>query len=135
MAIVSILVLSIFGLVVSTYSLFVERKVSRSKDYKPMCDINDRISCTKAFSSEYGKHFGISNTVFGLTYYVLVLLLALLDQTVYVFYLTILGVLASIYLAHLLYFKIKSYCVVCTSIYIINVLLLLLALKTTYFPS
>lgn len=52
-----IIILSLFGLLVALYSYYV--KVSYYKNptkYKAVCDINERISCTKVLISEY-LHF------------------------------------------------------------------------------
>ena len=120
---ISILVLGVIGFLLSWYSYYAEKKFCRTRR-KMICDINDKISCTKAFTSVYGKTFGISNSIYGMVFYLVVLISSFYDIR-YVFYLSILSVLGSIYLAYILYFKVKSFCLVCSSIYLVNILLLI----------
>lgn len=47
-----IVLFSVVGLGLSVYALIVESKIETDANYEAMCDINDHISCTKAFSSE-----------------------------------------------------------------------------------
>lgn len=42
----------IIGLSLSTYAFYVETKAEGDKDYKAMCDISERMSCSKVFLSE-----------------------------------------------------------------------------------
>ena len=118
------LILAVVGLLLSLYAYYTEYRHEKDKNYKAVCDLSDTVSCTKAFSSPYGKIMGISNAVLGMLFYIAVIVLVMLKQDFLVFLAAIAGVLSSIYLAYLLYFKVRSYCVVCTSIYIINILLL-----------
>ena len=120
-----VLVLAALGLVASLYAFFVERKVRFDVSYKPMCDINNRISCTRAFTSPYGKLLGFSNTIIGILFYATVLVADFLGFEMLVFGLSFAACVGTILLAYLLYFRIKSFCLVCTSIYVINVLLLI----------
>ncbi len=117
-----VVIVSIIGLLLSLYSCYVEIK-SKNKNYKAVCDINNKISCTKAFNSHYGKTFGISNSFYGMIFYIIVFLLSFYSMT-YVFYLSLIAVLGSIYLAYILYFKVRSFCLICNSIYLVNILLL-----------
>ena len=41
------------GFILSCYALAVELKSENDKDYRAYCDINEYVSCTKAFSSKY----------------------------------------------------------------------------------
>ncbi len=122
---VGIIVLSVIGFLLSLYSYYVERQFCKTKK-KAICDINDKISCTKAFTSIYGKTFGISNSIYGMVFYLVILILSFYNLK-YVFYLSILAVLSSVYLAYTLYFKVKSFCVICNTIYLVNILLLILS--------
>jgi vitamin-K-epoxide reductase (warfarin-sensitive) len=125
-----IILLACLGLAVSAYAYFLEQKLKRSEiggasaAYKPACDINDRFSCSKPIMSEYGSLFGISNAVLGLLFYVGIILLTLLGFMKLVFWGALAACAASLILAYILFFKLKVFCVVCTSIYLINFLLL-----------
>ncbi|CAB1343708.1 unnamed protein product [Coregonus sp. 'balchen'] len=113
------LFLCIFGLFLSFYALHVE--ISREKDpeYRAMCDLGDSVSCSKVFTSRWGRGFGLvqffvakdsalnqPNSLLGIIFYTLQLALA--------------GVLA---------FILGDFCVVCVSTYVVNFLLLFTNLK------
>ena len=121
-------ILSIIGILLSVYAFYVERKALKLTGYKAVCDINDTMSCSKAFSSKYGHTLGISNSVYGFFFYIVVLLLAVYSQMNYIFYLSILSLIFSAYLAYNLYFKLKDFCLVCTGIYIVNILILIFSI-------
>ncbi|MCP5049955.1 MAG: hypothetical protein GY940_22500 [bacterium] len=57
--------LAVLGFLVSVYSLYVRHKVIHSDSYSPICDISDRVSCSKAFGSRYSKTMGIPNALAG----------------------------------------------------------------------
>ena len=124
----SVILLAVLGFGISLYGYMVEWNVARDKTYKAACDISDRISCTKAFYSPYGKLFGISNTMAGMIFYAIVFILAIFGYIYLVRLLAVAGFLATILFAYLLYVKVKSYCLVCTATYVINILLLLCSL-------
>lgn len=117
-------IVAVIGFLLSFYFLYIEKKASKSKKYKAICDISDKMSCTKAFSSRYGSLFGLSNSVLGLGFYLVIFLLTFYNIT-YIFYLSILSIIISIYLAYVLYFKLKNFCLICNAIYLVNILLLI----------
>ena len=121
---------AVVGLLLSIYAYYVEIKTKQNVNYKAVCDITDGASCGKVVTSKYGKIVdGISNSVGGILFYISVLVLTLYNLPVFmtslqaIFYLSVLSILGSLYLAYIQYFKIKSLCVVCTAIYIVNILL------------
>ena len=125
--------IAIIGFLLALYSKYVERKFEASRGkYKALCDINKKVSCTKAFSSNYGKTFGISNSVWGMYFYAVVFVLSLLGYLQFIFYLAILSVIGSAYLAYILVTKVKSFCIICTGTYIVNVLLLIFSYVEIY---
>jgi vitamin-K-epoxide reductase (warfarin-sensitive) len=111
------------------YTYFLEKKVKEQPNYRPACDLSDRVSCTKPMKSQYGALFYVSNAIVGVAYYLMIIVLALLQNHSLLLFATATGVIVSAFLAYLLYFKIKSLCLLCTSLYIINILLLLLAIR------
>jgi len=121
-----IIILGLVGLILSAYGYIIEKKAEKDSNYKAVCDINDTMSCTQTFTSQYGKTFGISNTLSGIFFYALITVLGFFSN-IFVFLLAILAILFSIYLGYLQYFKLKKFCVICTSIYIVNILILILA--------
>jgi vitamin-K-epoxide reductase (warfarin-sensitive) len=128
--IISIFVVALVGFGISLYTYLLEEKIKRVPDYKPVCDISDRISCTKPMKSPYATLFYFSNAIVGMVFYALVALLALLEMHKLLIILIIAGCVVSCVLAYLLYFKIKSLCLLCTSLYIINGILLFLSLRS-----
>jgi vitamin-K-epoxide reductase (warfarin-sensitive) len=116
------------GILLSLYAIYVERKASKNAEYKAVCDISENMSCGKAFTSEYGKTFGISNSILGLLFYIFVLVLVYLNYLNYVMYLGILSMFLTLYLAYVSYFRLKNLCLVCTGVYIVNILLLLFSI-------
>ena len=118
----ALLVTSSAGFLLSLYTFYVESRMGKG-DYKPACDISDRLSCTRAFMSSYGRLFGISNAVSGMGLYALMFLLAFYGMMNFAFYLASLSLLLTFYLAYALHFKVKSVCIVCYSVYAVNMLL------------
>ncbi|XP_039300525.1 LOW QUALITY PROTEIN: vitamin K epoxide reductase complex subunit 1-like protein 1 [Nilaparvata lugens] len=53
------------GFLLSVYAYNVEVKLEEDTNYVAMCDFSEHMSCTKAFSSEYGKGFGLTRLIFG----------------------------------------------------------------------
>ncbi len=120
-------ILAGLGLALSLYTLYLHWKLKRDAQYKAVCDLSDRMSCMKSIRSEEGKIFGIPNGVYGIGFYALVLLATLPPLQTYLAPLAVLGVIFSLYFAYQLYFKVKTICIVCTSIYLVNLLLLVFA--------
>ncbi len=118
-----VIALACLGFVISFYTYYIEQKIRYNQSYKPVCDINERISCSKVMTSRYANIFFVSNSVLGMLYYLATAFVAYMGYSTILTIITILGVIASCGLAYILYFKIKSVCILCTSIYIINIAL------------
>ena len=119
---IGVIIVAVIGLLLSLYTVYVERKLEKDKNYKAICDIGSS-SCTRVFSSKFGKTFGISNGIWGILLYIVVLVLTYLNLGDYVFYISILALIGSLYLAYTLYFRLKDFCLVCSGIYVVNLLL------------
>jgi len=118
-----LLILATIGLLISIYGITVERKLQQDAQYKAACDISDTISCTRLFLSPYGKMLGISNIWASAGYYVMIIAAILLNQPQLVMLITASGLLVTIVFAYILYFKVKSLCLICTSLYVVNIAL------------
>ena len=125
MGLALIRLLCMLGIALSAYALYVKKRFDQDNTYKATCDISDKISCTKAFSSGHGTLFLLPNSVWGILFYFLVFFCSYISLKL-VFFLALLSVFGSVYLAYILYTKVKSYCLICTSIYAVNFLLLVL---------
>ncbi len=128
----AIILLAVIGFCISVYTYLLERKIKVMPTYKPVCDISDRISCTKPMLSPYANIFFFSNALASTAYYIVVAILAALDAYRLLFFAAIAACLVSVFLGYLLYFKIKSFCILCTSLYIINFLILALVAYKIY---
>lgn len=133
-------VTSIIGLLLSCYGFYVETEMEKNHDYKAMCDINEAVSCSKVFASEYGKGFGIvgkilgensalnlPNPVYGMFFYGFMALVSFkqcANSSKVQRFLSILSNILSVYLAYLMYFVIQYLCVLCVALYMVNALLL-----------
>ena len=121
----AIFILSLIGLTISVYGIIVERKIQQDALYKPSYDISDTISCSRAFLSPYGKIFGISNIWISAFYYATLAIMSITPYDNIIFFIIILGLLVSIVFAYILYFKVRSACPICISLYLVNVLLII----------
>lgn len=126
------LILSIIGFCISLYTYVVEQIIKTKPEYRPACDINDYISCTKPMKTPYANIFYVSNAIVGILYYVLVAILSVYNAINLLLIVAIGACLVSIYLAYLLYFKIKALCILCTALYIINFLIFSFVIHRLY---
>ena len=115
------------GIILSAYTLYIGYKTKKDSSYKAVCDISNKMSCTRTFHSSYGKTLGVPNGWWGLLFYILIIGLSVFGCYNLVLYAAIFGVLYSARLAYILYFKLKNFCLVCNGIYLVNILLLIFA--------
>jgi vitamin-K-epoxide reductase (warfarin-sensitive) len=119
-------VLSLLGLALTFYAIYVRNKKIENPHYKPLCDISKKISCTKSFMSEDFTILFFPNTIYGLIYYGLCFLFSF-SRVNYIFYISIPAMLFTFYLAYISYFKQKNFCAVCTILYLINIYLIIMS--------
>ncbi|OCT61959.1 vitamin K epoxide reductase complex subunit 1-like protein 1 [Xenopus laevis] len=139
------LLLCSVGIALSLYAFHVETSRERDPDYTALCDINPSISCSKVFTSRWGRGFGLveqflgqqsllnqPNSVFGVLFYGLQLLLGFSGSLAAASTLlgtSLMSIGGSMYLAYILVYVLRDFCVICVSTYVLNLLLLLLNLK------
>lgn len=137
--------LCVFGFVLSIYALHVELSRERNPEYRAMCDLGESVSCSKVFTSRWGRGFGLvqffvskdsplnqPNSVLGIIFYTLQLGLGLSlskKAAVFLVFSSWVSVAGSLYLASILAFVLGDFCMVCVSTYIINFALLFTNLK------
>ncbi|XP_050812978.1 vitamin K epoxide reductase complex subunit 1-like protein 1 [Gopherus flavomarginatus] len=139
------LVLCALGLALSVYALHVESSRERDPDYLALCDLSPSVSCSKVFTSRWGRGFGLvedllgkhsvfnqPNSLFGIVFYILQTLLGFSPSTLAA--VTLLGtsmvsIAGSLYLAYILFFVLHDFCLVCVTTYLLNGALLLLNYK------
>lgn len=125
-------ILVIFGFVLSFYSSYVVRRVKRDTKYKALCDLNNKVSCSKVFNSSYGTHFSISNSYWGVIFYIFIFALLILGYLDILFFSAMVSVFFSLYLGYLMYSKIGKFCFVCSLIYLINISLAIISYNLTF---
>ena len=125
-----IILCAIIGIMLSGYAFYLEKKIKEDPNYQAHCDINDRISCSRPIKSGYTNIFLIPNYVLGILFYSLIIALAILHFPLLLLLVALGGFAASCFFAYILFFKIKSFCIVCIGTYIVNIFILMLALST-----
>ncbi|XP_008822027.1 vitamin K epoxide reductase complex subunit 1 isoform X1 [Nannospalax galili] len=129
--------LCLAGFALSLYAVHVEAVRSRDKDYRALCDVGTAISCSRVFSSRWGRGFGLiepvlgmdsifnqSNSIFGCMFYTLQLLLGCLRgrwASILLVLSSLMSLAGSVYLAWILFFVLYDFCIVCITTYAINV--------------
>ncbi|XP_049419574.1 vitamin K epoxide reductase complex subunit 1 [Epinephelus fuscoguttatus] len=137
--------LCVFGLFLSVYALHVELSRESNPDYRAMCDLGESVSCSKVFTSRWGRGFGLvqlvvaedsplnqPNSVLGIIFYTLQMGLGLSlskKAAMFLVFSSWVSVAGSIYLACILAFVLGDFCMVCVSTYVINFALLFTNLR------
>src|SRR5438105_14304268 len=111
-----IFILAILGLIIALYGITVERALKQDMQYKAACDISDTISCTRPMLSQYNSMLGISNSLAAAIYYAIIIALILLQQSQLLMFVITGGLIATAVFAYILYFKIRSLCLIFTSL-------------------
>ncbi|KAM8961257.1 vitamin K epoxide reductase complex subunit 1-like protein 1 [Pelodytes ibericus] len=139
------LLLGSVGVALSVYAFHVETSKERDTEYTALCDINPSISCSKVFTSRWGRGFGLvenilgpqslanqPNSVFGILFYLLQILLGFVGSVTAAVTLlgtSLLSIGGSLYLAYILFYILEDFCVICVTTYVLNFALLLLNIK------
>ncbi|HXW85702.1 MAG TPA: vitamin K epoxide reductase family protein [Candidatus Bathyarchaeia archaeon] len=127
-----LVVIALIGCAMSVYMLYLERALEQNYDYKAACDLSDYVSCSKVAKSPYSKIFGMQSGLISLVVYGIIAMCAFKERIELVMYLSGAMVVASVYLAYLIFFKIKAACPLCISMYVVNILLFILSYRYTH---
>ncbi|XP_011668383.1 vitamin K epoxide reductase complex subunit 1-like [Strongylocentrotus purpuratus] len=126
----------IAGILLSFYALYVELSKEHNPDFQAMCDLSGTISCSKVFTSKYGKGFGIigqilgednilnqPNSIYGIIFFCLQIALAMVfsySASILLLLTSVVSVIGCFYLAYILMFVLEDACLVCISTYVVN---------------
>jgi vitamin-K-epoxide reductase (warfarin-sensitive) len=127
----------LLGIAVALYALYVEHRNAQAaaagEDYEALCDIKGVGSCSQVLMSEYGhilskwklvpagSALDLPNPVLGIAYYLLVLLWPQhLSRGAVVAAAATASLAFSAYLASILAFELKDFCMVCVASYVVN---------------
>jgi protein-disulfide isomerase len=130
-----VLILALAGFITSIILAKIGFTVVVDPSVKSFCNINEAFNCDAVALSGYAAHFGIPNFLYGIGFYLLIIVISIFNLFstklnlknffVYLFWLSLVSVLVSIYLFFVSHFIIESFCILCMIIYGINILLLL----------
>ncbi|KAG8140670.1 hypothetical protein E2320_003337 [Naja naja] len=139
------LLLCLAGLALSIYAWHVETSKERDAAYRAMCDISADISCSRVFTSRWGRGFGLvadllgphslfnqPNSILGIIFYILQILLGFFHHNLAAIALvgsSFVSIAGSLYLAYILFYVLHDFCVICISTYILNFALLFINYK------
>ncbi len=115
-----IVVFALLGLLISAYALYVKLQLKKNKNYKPLCDINDKVSCSAVLKSSYANLFYLPNAFVGIVFYLVIILLVLLEFNVFLIVLTTIAAVVSFVLFYLMA-RLEKTCVVCIASYLVNI--------------
>lgn len=129
--------LAIIGLILSSYLLFHHYQIRYGKDYKSVCNLNDKLNCDAVALHPASELFGIPVAAFGIFFYGF--LLACLRRfrkkentnRVHNYFNVILlmALVFDLYLFAISWIVIKVMCPFCIITYIANAILLILAIQ------
>jgi vitamin-K-epoxide reductase (warfarin-sensitive) len=140
-----ITLLGCIGVIACAYAINVEMNMKKNKKYVAFCDVGQSMSCSRVLVSEYSKMgkllfnldpdhpLNVPNTYYGFLFYCAVILYNVYPFTLIpcrqylLLFASIISNMSSVCLAYILYFKLKTACLVCVATYIINAFLLYFA--------
>ncbi len=130
--------LALAGLGVSIYLALFHFRLLSDPNFESACKFSETLDCDKVNSSIYAKPFGIPLGLYGAAFYATILALVgfsfargekFARALELIFGLSVLAVLLSLVLAYLSAFAIGAWCVFCISLYVINLLLLVVSYR------
>jgi uncharacterized membrane protein/protein-disulfide isomerase len=139
-----LLAFAALGLAAASMSSVVHYRLLTDPGYSSFCDVNATVSCTQAYLSRFGSFAGVPVAIFGVFFFLLVLLLVAIGGAeksrvresvpAYVFALSTIGLAFSMYLAWASYVQLKTFCMLCAATYIAVVALFIISGGATTFP-
>lgn len=123
-----LLAFALLGLGASTVSSYVHYKLLTDPSYVSFCDVNTTVSCTQAYTSQYGSFMGVPVAVGGVIFFAVAALLAGVaggarsaareNAAGYIFIWSTIGLAFAMYLAWASYFRLGLFCILCAITYV-----------------
>jgi len=141
---IAVWILAMIGLAVSIELTRIYYEYRRDLDFTPFCAISEQVNCVSVALSKYATVLDIPNSIYGMAAYMLILVLvpfrlrsgfrifAHLEN--YLALLAIFSFLFSLYLAAVSTFILKTVCIWCSALYLINTAFLVLILLSLDWP-
>jgi len=137
--------ISLAGVALSIYALYVENKLNADPEYVALCDLHERVSCSDVFHSDQGRGFGLLKylvgeehvinapiSAYGVVFYGFVALLSSSSSVSralpwsrgwtekVVFAACVVACVGSVWLIYVLVFVLVDFCVLCFATHVIN---------------
>jgi len=128
---------SIIGLAASSMSAYVHYRLLTDPSYTSFCDVNTSVNCTQAYLSRFGSLWGVPVALWGVLFFVVVLLLAIAGGRArsasreaipgYIFSMSTIGLAIVLYLAWASFFQLHTVCLFCATTYIAVIAIFILS--------
>jgi protein-disulfide isomerase/uncharacterized membrane protein len=135
---------TLLGLAAASAATWVHADLVRHPDLSSVCDVSAVVNCTDAYSSPYGKLFGVPVALLGVVFFAALLLLQLGSRLLhvpepehvggYVFLLALPGLAFAAYLAFASWTILHVVCLLCVAIDVATLGVCLIGASMTRFP-
>jgi protein-disulfide isomerase/uncharacterized membrane protein len=139
-----ILAFSVLGLGASLVSAYVHYQLLTTPNYTSFCDVNETISCTDAYLSQYGSFLGVPVALGGVLFFAVTLLLAWAGgrtasafretAPAYIFAISTIGLAFVLYLAWASFFRLGALCPLCAITYVAVIAVFIISGGATTIP-
>jgi uncharacterized membrane protein/protein-disulfide isomerase len=139
-----LLAFALLGLGASSVSSYVHYNLLTEPSYSSFCDVSATVTCSEAYTSQYGSFLGVPVAIGGVVFFAVVLVLAGMPgragsgarETVpaYIFVLSTIGLAFVLYLAWASYFVLKVFCILCAITYVSVIAIFIISGGATTFP-
>jgi uncharacterized membrane protein/protein-disulfide isomerase len=139
-----LLAFSALGIGASGTSTYVHYRLLTDPTYTSFCDVNSTVSCTQAYTSQYGSFLGVPVAPLGLLYFLFVFVMAAVagratskgreTAPAYIFAASTVGLTFVLYLAWASYFVLQVFCILCATTYVSVAAIFIVSGGATPFP-
>jgi protein-disulfide isomerase/uncharacterized membrane protein len=120
------ILLAVIGILLCLLGIYNEASIIINPDHKSsLCSFNETFDCSKAALSPYAKFLGIPTAGWGASFYLAMIVLE--GAPAILFLLSLISVIASLYLFYISATVLHAVCPVCFSQYIVNLLIFAVA--------